>query len=323
MGLTGKGLPSGFGVAKGVVLITIIAFGGWFGYVHASADSFRKLTREGEHKALAKIITDQGAQAGWDFLKKTLIVSDGVLQTSADPHELAHDVGKAFYEQMGPDGLARCDDSFSTGCYHGFLEGLVTARGLHSADVLAQVCNRMSDNEGCVHGTGHAVYELEDDIHKALGDCDAFFKDKAFDCWEGAFMNSTFPLPLTEDTAQSAWNLCTSEPARYRAGCAGSLPLWMSNHGVKTKTMASVCGNGATKQMRDRCFYQLGAQITRTSDKDPKRIVERCATLGVAQENACLMMGASLGRTNRYLDWAKAIVYICSYVTGEDRERCG
>jgi hypothetical protein len=125
-----------------------------------------------------------------------------------DGHVYAHGLGIAAYAQ-DPDlarTFKRCSPIFSSGCYHGVLQGYFEDDRRSGIDDLDAVCAGYKGGGQsrwllfqCVHGMGHGLNMYRDhDLPRALADCDRL--SDAWDresCYGGALMenimNATSP----------------------------------------------------------------------------------------------------------------------------------
>jgi hypothetical protein len=115
-------------------------------------------------------------------------------------HQLAHALGREAVMARGNDAtvIGQCRPIFSSGCFHGVVEGYLNARGRIDVRALNAMCRSAGDvsHPGpiyeCMHGLGHGILGAVGlDANLALRYCDQLDgKRYEVSCHEGVFMEA-------------------------------------------------------------------------------------------------------------------------------------
>ena|GEM_PF-3740686 len=143
----------------------------------------------------------------------TKFVRTGMLD---DCHHLAHDLGHAEFEIQGNFISAiRAGDA---SCLKGYYHGVVTAAVHHAASMgrldVAKMCTALDGDDaaydGCVHGLGHGLMSLFEDMTRARQACASLSGAAVGRCIDGLFMeNAMRYIDLSEeDYRRSAPRAC-------------------------------------------------------------------------------------------------------------------
>lgn len=227
----------------------------------------------------------------------------------SESHNVSHLFGKLLYEKLGSAGFAICDDSFGSGCQHGYLTRAIEDRGVAILTTLGEVCERSSTQEPCFHGIGHGIsaHFGEKSIADSLAVCSQIYgpiKEHAQACIRGVFMDYYAPLIvsggsfITNSRAMDSANpydICagTKLPTLYKSSCYYALPHWW--FGQKEMTPQKV--GGLCKQAPDTysedCYKGIGVDLPAQLKYDQKSIIETCEAMGSGAALACLKSSAA------------------------------
>ncbi|HEX8905786.1 MAG TPA: hypothetical protein VF771_13130, partial [Longimicrobiaceae bacterium] len=145
------------------------------------------------------VARDVGVRQALDSLS-SLMRGDPGLEPMG--HALAHGIGRFAVAQRKYDlaVFADCRPTFLSGCYHGVLEGYLSAHPDADASSLRGVCTspavaRMSPYafRECAHGMGHGLSGMHGhDLDAALRDCSVALPDGVArrECTDGVFMEN-------------------------------------------------------------------------------------------------------------------------------------
>jgi len=184
-----------------------------------------------------RIIQTQGTEQALDTLQQLASVDPDVRRES---HPYAHHIGRFTASHYRDVTLAftHCKDTFASGCYHGVLEGYLSAFTQLEPSHVSSVCSGKMDPQRsvflkflCVHGLGHGLtMYFHHDLFKALTFCDALptARDQEI-CYAGVFMENIVTFIGRDHAAHSTHaayldphNLlypCTVVDRRYQQAC--------------------------------------------------------------------------------------------------------
>jgi len=266
---------------------------------------------------------DRGVGAAMDSLQ-AIAKNDSSYWTEG--HMIAHALGRYAIaaNRNDPSVLSQCRPSFQAGCYHGVLEGYMSANPHIEASKASALCSglvvpgksRFAASE-CAHGLGHGFAEgLGYDLAQSLRGCDAFADtDLRSECHDGVFMeNEVHGLGMpTMNVGDSAVSMhshmmmhasptaerfrasdlafpCDSVASQYQPSCWAYQPLVIANltKGDLAKTL-DAC-TLAPEASRPRCYRGYGKQSMAWFGWSFPRVIEGCSTAG-AGERDCLAGG--------------------------------
>ena len=278
-----------------------------------SAPAFRALTEEKAEAVVLQMSRDTDPAHAWRFLKEALLPNDILAASENNPHQLAHVLGQESYRQLGIDGISVCDQSFTFGCYHGFVRALIDDTG-ESADIV-HACEKTPNVGGCAHGVGHALGT--NDLTHALHECDVLFDTFNFSCWGGVFMEyiKTYTPPRVNDF----WSLCMSVPAKYRLECAQGIPGRMS--ASKADDVAAECEHGSNDALRRSCADAFGSETVMRSGGDAQKINELCMFLAPTLRFDCYTAAARLVVQRSQANAERDAQWLCDHAP-VDSQKC-
>jgi hypothetical protein len=266
---------------------------------------------------------DRGVGAAMDSLQ-AIAKHDSTYWTEG--HMIAHALGRYAIaaNHHDPAVLSQCRPTFQAGCYHGVLEGYMSANpklepakaSALCAGLLAPGKSRFAASE-CAHGLGHGFAEgLGYDLMQSLRGCDAFGEsDLREECHDGVFMeNEVHGLGMpTMNVGDSAVSMhshmmmhaaptaerfrandlafpCDSVAPQYQPSCWAYQPLVIA-HLTKAdlgKTL-DAC-KLAPEASRSRCYRGYGKQSMAWLGWSFPRVIDGCSKAG-AGESDCLAGG--------------------------------
>lgn len=289
-----------------------------------SFSSFRVLSSEEGNQYLRSIITSKGPDAAWNYLKSAYQTPNGVLPGEGEPHLLSHVIGEALYARHGPRGIAHCDDTFTYGCFHGFVGRMVADRGTSSLDEIVRVCQTSPQTyiNGCVHGVGHGIAETEQyNLVASLRDCDALFGERD-ECRAGVIM-AVGGFSGSRASSTKPWYTCESLPATYARACAQSVGEHLSTTYQDTEKTAAACHTAASNIMTTSCIESLGRYILRRVARgDGATTVHECNTLDHDGKDTCLIAASELLKARDDINWKIQAGIICDAVSEKNQTSC-
>ena len=269
---------------------------------------------------------DRGVRAAMDSLRE-IAKHDSSYWTEG--HMIAHALGRYAIaaNRNDPSVLSQCRPTFQAGCYHGVLEGYMSANPHIAASKASALCtglvapgkSRFAASE-CAHGLGHGFAEgLGYDLMQSLRGCDAFDDtDLRVECHDGVFMENEMhglgmPTMNVGDSAVSmhshmmmhasptaerfrASDLafpCDSVATQYQPSCWAYQPLVIAHltKGDLAKTL-DAC-KLAPEASRSRCYRGYGKQSMAWLSWNFPKVIDGCSKAGAGEEGEsdCLAGG--------------------------------
>jgi hypothetical protein len=236
----------------------------------------------------------------------------------SEGHGLAHSMGRLSFAHYGDvaEAFGRCRETFSSGCYHGVLEGYLASLPRLEPASITGLCQKTVPAGSpplhkfqCVHGLGHGlVANFDADLPKALRFCDALPGDwDRSSCYGGAFMENVmiewhlrFGQPadggghihytkksmLKEDDPLYP---CNAIADKYRRECyfLQSSAISMFNDNDFGATLR-VCDTAPTKYIA-MCYQSTGRDISGFTLRDGQRSVDYCLLGDDRYEGYCII----------------------------------
>jgi hypothetical protein len=171
---------------------------------------------------MAALVADaSSAVDAFDRFQKMLDEDPSMRQNC---HTSSHNVGSAIWTKFGESSFVPGGGTCAFGIYHGILQQIAkTAPGeLQSrAEVLCSTLGKLNRSQGeeCVHGIGHALALVVDDLNEAYEQCHQLPSTDAGKCDQGATMEwiirfqQEIPLPTevcAPDTLPAAMGACVN-----------------------------------------------------------------------------------------------------------------
>ena len=296
-------------------------------------------------KILKNITKKYGPKVALNILEKLL--SDEIVSTSIDEHQLAHEIGRqtAISFGLNAEAFLFCPmSSFNGGCQHGFFEYVLgkTDTATEAADL---ICKSLNDSFSskfkfyCYHGIGHGVMMARAyDLDAALETCDSFLSYYASDgCWQGVFMENV-NVGMVGEAREGVFSdtdplaPCNVVEDKYRHECfinhAGYLMVFFENDIGKA---SAACLNAPLKRVSS-CLQGLGLLTTNPSwqyaitRKDSNGSVETalklCEKFPSQAKKDCFI--GALDNIINYdeMDLSKRALRFCKQVKGLPEEDC-
>jgi hypothetical protein len=235
-------------------------------------------------------------------------------QIAALGHPLAHGLGRYAVALAGGDPavFAQCTPAFSSGCYHGVLEGYLAASDSAARQPLDRLCDAVAAGEPpyarreCAHGLGHALMGINRGrTPESLRGCDRL-PDRAdrYDCWEGVYMEEVVRVAgvavINAGDAAAAHHHsgghrpaervdCADEPAAYRAACWAYQPVLLFDRMNRdaARTLRA-CRQAPDPASVESCRIGVGKQTAGRMPQRADSLAAICAADGTEAEASCL-----------------------------------
>ena len=208
-------------------------------------------------------------KAVWEYVQNNFKESDTLA------HEAAHIAGNILYKTGGETGIQYCNEMFSFGCYHGFIEGYSKEKDLK--EETGEICTNipvLSQRNACYHGFGHGFFTVYTDLLSSLSSCDNFPFQFHRSCYTGVFMEAMID-PSTGEKGQFS---CTSLENKYQPSCYEYFPHLLKYHyHLSDKEIASICTN-VSSPLKEECIRGQGQTISDTSLSDLKQGLSICTS---------------------------------------------
>jgi hypothetical protein len=275
--------------------------------------------------------------------------------TSLEPlgHGIAHGLGRFAIAQHGYDlnVFAQCRPTFFSGCYHGVLEGYLSARHKVDPAELRAVCTSAEVLRSapyvfreCAHGMGHGLAGARGhDLPATLHDCDAVLPPGVArtECYDGAFMENVVHSmggpdvnvgdAMTMHHAHASKDeklLKDDDPyfpcdslttGSWPASCWAYQPVvfYPAFHGDMAKVVAG-CTHAPASAAGD-CYRGLGKQTIGRTPTQPDEVIRICRTAG-AGKAACMA-----GVVEFYVDreWKPDSAFaFCARLASDEKRAC-
>ncbi len=223
-----------------------------------------------------------------------------------ESHKMAHVLGEVLYDELGTDGVGSCDDAFEYGCYHGFFDRAVRAKGISVIGVFNKACRAAWGARylPCHHGIGHGViaYAGGNYLVEALMTCKTISTEPTGGCLSGVFMGYNFQnfdhsgsVHVRSFDDANAQLPCALLPHEFVAACYGEQPQWwlaVFNNDVKKTGM--LCLQAGTTEAQEACFHGIGNYVAPFAQYDVDRTIASCSQMPGRRQQAWCQEGASL-----------------------------
>ncbi len=204
-------------------------------------------------------------------------------------YNLAHIVGMILYDTHGNEGIVFCDESYESGCFHGFFSKTVIS--LQTAPW--EVCDSLpiSKLSGCIHGIGHGLLVLYGytiaGLEHALAVCKSSIEYMS-GCSDGVFME--FNTNITSEVlhgsnsfktsnSSSLYEPCESLSHSYQSFCyLDQAPRWYSYITQDFSLIVSFCSDISDINNRLSCYQGIG-RITPDGKENADILSSVCKTI--------------------------------------------
>lgn len=264
---------------------------------------------------------ENGVEVAYQLLKEKFAKNE------AGAHDFAHVVGLVAFEKKGTSGLGICDTAYNYGCYHGFIEGFLSAKGIKSMGEIEKSCVALGPvhTPSCIHGIGHGVLAKRSyKLKEALGDCVLLKLEVRIYCWDGVFMervvgsmqNPRDRASLTEDTLNEP---CDSIDYVYKIHCwRNQVAAWFTYYQNNPQKVARRCSL-IEEQFQQTCFENIGFTNVMNAGEDQQKLISICSFDGQISD-FCL-----IGEMKELLFEGKSpqiAQSLCSYVSPQNIKVC-
>lgn len=202
-------------------------------------------------------------------------------------HEYGHHLGMFLYNYYEDykKALSIADSTCGGSLYHGIVERYLVQfenPDLVDITVLCQKYPRQLDRENleCVHGIGHALLSVHDDVFTATDRCGDFTSIFEMDrCAAGVFMENIqrqSRLKFVDFKENEIHYPCNSVSEEFVRGCYlyHSLYIIHQNNNSATKSFEEC--DSLSQEDKKYCYQGLGLQLSGNNIDDMDRSVELC-----------------------------------------------
>jgi hypothetical protein len=258
-----------------------------------------------------------GAKRSYEQLKKDYPNNDPAA------HDKAHVVGFELFEEEGSKGLSVCDEAFSYGCYHGFIDHFLIKNGLGKIKEVERDCEVLGEvtAPSCLHGIGHGVMNWEHtNIQKALSDCDQLGEKARSFCYDGVFMEnnfSTFSLKKRVLTETNLNSPCDIILEKYQKQCyRNQVYLWMNYFKGEASLVAEQCTK-IPEEFQETCFENFGISLAQNFQTNLNEIKKNCSQI----QNSSFQDNCYLGSLKELMFEGrdpKVVIKICDLANNKE-----
>lgn len=272
---------------------------------------FVTLSAEEQRHQLSRMAREQGPEEAWLFLKSAYLSPSGLRKGQTDPHMLAHLIGGFFLTYTGKKGITQCDESFTDGCFHGFVSALLQEVGLSGLATLAEMCVQTGKLKSCVHGVGHGIGEVwREDLLGALAQCSVFANEEDT-CWGGVIMEKSH---IGGPLANKTWSSCENLPQKYHHYCAVGKAQYLDVRGETATTISEFCASAPNSWMTNSCFGEFGYVIVRRTNGTLEGVKDGCSKVPHSQKERCVEAAVDLLAIRRPQNWEKTSPALCASI---------
>lgn len=264
-------------------------------FVFQNRDDSKQPDRIDTQSLFVEQIRNFGAQSAYQNFKVKNI-------TDPQRHFFAHVFGQALFDDLGPDGVGICDDSFEFGCYHGFFTAGLSTDNLDLIYRFDQSCKEHWQDKytPCQHGLGHGLLSSGLSLNESLEWCKKIMSHPTGGCLSGVFMEYNFPAKtdhsgtVPRELQKDVYSPCSELPSEFQLSCYFELPQWWFKVYDKDFAKASaMCGEVPIQHNREWCFYGLGHYTATTLSYDVQQTAEVCDSLIYQDAKLWCRVGAS------------------------------
>ncbi len=200
------------------------------------------------------------------------LLSSGVYFPDAEPHQLAHLVGRQLAKHEGLSGTAftRCPQDFSYGCQHGFFEAAFLEHG-SALKAAESICGDVAsvDKNNCYHGVGHGIMMAAAyNIENGLEQCVSLREDHAsYWCRQGMFMEYSNALQAGDLPGKNVdpahpFGPCDGVATEHREACFSShAGILLASAGNSIDAAVALCAKAGDPAFVSACMLNLGQHV--------------------------------------------------------------
>ncbi len=266
----------------------------------------------------------------WLFIKQKFIINGQVV---GNAHGFAHIVGNASFKKSGIEGIKICDSSFAFGCFHGVTESMLLSGGLSKVKEIENEClqlfpkDKTQDYTGCIHGTGHGLFEWETgDLKKALLDCDIISHENRQYCYDGVFMENSNELKDRTIDEKNPWKLCFNLESRYHRNCARyQSQIFLGQFGSPNSPtlVGRYCSVAPSSLLKNTCYESLGYYVAQTNLGKPDLIFQSCSKMPDTDgREMCTKGGAVETVFQKYEGFKDSSIILCKKLREPNQSLC-
>jgi hypothetical protein len=214
--------------------------------------------------------TEGDAAAGMRVVNDLL--SSGAYFAEAEPHQLAHLVGRQLAKHEGLSGTAftQCPQDYSYGCQHGFFEAAFIEHG-SALKAAESICGDVVtvDKNNCYHGVGHGIMMAAAyDIDRGLEQCVSLREDHAsYWCRQGMFMEYSNALQAGDLPGKAVdpahpFAPCDGVATEHREACFSShAGIFLTSAGNSLDAAVALCEQAGDAVWTAACMLNLGQHV--------------------------------------------------------------
>ncbi|MBY0111039.1 hypothetical protein K2Y00_03520 [Patescibacteria group bacterium] len=243
-------------------------------------------------------------------------------------HVAAHEVGRAGFQLFGIKVFEQCTTACHSGCYHGALEELATAKNSH--DLLQETtayCGSLAtpyERYQCFHGVGHGYMIYSGyDLPAAVHSCRLLGEGNNVGCYTGVFMENLAqadnnlsgrePLITTWISPEDAHFPCSQFPddALVSAMCY-SAQISVAHALLQDLPEIIEFCNDAPAHARALCFRGIGRELNGFHGQKPSQAEQMCAQVPSSYYSECIIGASKLAIDSLGLDTTAQAAGFCA-----------
>ncbi len=255
-----------------------------------------------------------------------------------DCHQEAHRIGRIAFDLYGARVFQAGNFSCHSGYYHGAMESFLNKQGTDNlAKNIDTLCSQFPTRFGlfeCLHGVGHGVLAyLSYDVPKSLESCRELSSDYAkTSCFGGVFMENIVTAQGRGAGSSHDTKWANDDPQFPCNGVDQSFDVQYQCYLMQTSRMLDISHYDfsfvkdqclkAPQNMMSVCFKSMGRDIAGQTLRDPKKIIDKCATVPDSYHAICIE-----GALNVIIDfWGERLTdqpqTLCSLLSDDEAITC-
>jgi hypothetical protein len=296
-------------------------------------------------KKIEALMKKQGTEQALDALSLLAGEDPDILQRA---HQYAYFLGwrSFFHYEDASVAFSHCRDTFSSGCYHGVLQGHLGSLSKVDALTAAAVCDEQIEaarhsmflRYQCVHGLGHGLtVHFQYDLKKALSVCDGLAMEWDRDsCYGGVFMENVVASQNIHHQQQYSGQAakrksvlrprdplypCNSVATKYQHACyqmQASAILTLTQHNFSQAF--HICSK-APAAFTSTCYESLGRNLSGLTLRNEQKIVSLCGK-GQPTATAWCLIGAVKDIITAHADPQRGLAFCRHLNVPTQKEGC-